>query len=410
MKCEIAKDLLTLYAEQLCSEETAKELEQHMEECAACREQLAHYQRTLEQDKNAKNEETAAENENKLRPMKKIRRKMRRRVLLSVVLGCILFVVLGGVGILSYGEMTNKCISFSGIADIARLKKVTKDLTKGETEALVDILAYRVEDFYAIKKQAGFDDMEAFKEALGKNMDKAYAYYFEGRDIRVKFSDMELYPVEESINMGADETTAVNLATTLYYFDFYEDDTLVLGLEFAKIGSESFIVTEYLHDDIHASRDTPSFAPATLPFDTVLMDVLLRYTVSARYEKVLAANPDISYRFLGMSIRNAEPGSAEDKAHKDAVDARMKALLADGWVLKDCLYASDAYDIEGNFWRYKVWFQFENMETGECCMMEQKFCLRGVNLYIMDDQPAQMMGRCESLTPEAEEKMLALFR
>ncbi len=410
MKCEIAKDLLTLYAEQLCSAETAKELEEHLAECPDCKAQLEHYRNALGEARTAEAEEHASENNAELKPMKKIRRKLRRRVLLSVVLGCILVVVLGGIGMLSYGEMTNRCISFSSLADIARLKKVTKDLAKGDTDALVDVLAYRVEDYYAVKKQSGFEDMEAFKEALRKNMDEAYAYYFEGKDIRVKFGDMELYPVEEGLNMGADETTVVNVATTYYYFDFYEDDTIVLGLEFAKIGSESFIVTEYLYDDILAARDTPSFAPATLPYDTVIMDLILRYTVAGRYEEVMAGDMDGSYRFLGMGIRNAEPGSAEDKLYQEDIHDRMQELLADGWVLKDCLYASDAYDMEGNFWRYKVWFQFENMETGECCMMEQKFCLRGVNLYIMDDQPAQMLGTCESLTPETEARMLSLFR
>ena len=36
MKCNIAQDLLPLYAEGLCSEETSRELEQHFAECKEC--------------------------------------------------------------------------------------------------------------------------------------------------------------------------------------------------------------------------------------------------------------------------------------------------------------------------------------------------------------------------------------
>lgn len=36
MKCNIVQDLLPLYAEGLCAEETARELEQHFAECKEC--------------------------------------------------------------------------------------------------------------------------------------------------------------------------------------------------------------------------------------------------------------------------------------------------------------------------------------------------------------------------------------
>lgn len=37
MKCNIVKDLMPLYAEGLCSEETAEEIREHLEACPECK-------------------------------------------------------------------------------------------------------------------------------------------------------------------------------------------------------------------------------------------------------------------------------------------------------------------------------------------------------------------------------------
>ena len=37
MKCNIARDLLPLYFDGLCSDETRKQLEEHIENCESCK-------------------------------------------------------------------------------------------------------------------------------------------------------------------------------------------------------------------------------------------------------------------------------------------------------------------------------------------------------------------------------------
>ena len=40
MKCELAKDLMTLYVEGMCSDASKEELEKHLQECPECAKQL----------------------------------------------------------------------------------------------------------------------------------------------------------------------------------------------------------------------------------------------------------------------------------------------------------------------------------------------------------------------------------
>ena len=41
MNCEIVRDLLPLYEDGLCSEESRKAVEEHLKTCEACREALS---------------------------------------------------------------------------------------------------------------------------------------------------------------------------------------------------------------------------------------------------------------------------------------------------------------------------------------------------------------------------------
>ncbi len=44
MKCEIIQDLIPTYCEGVCSEETKILVEAHIQECAACRQEVEAYQ------------------------------------------------------------------------------------------------------------------------------------------------------------------------------------------------------------------------------------------------------------------------------------------------------------------------------------------------------------------------------
>ena len=88
MTCEIIKDLLPLYADGICSEESAAQIKVHLEECEECRRKLEHYQASI-----AQKETQDAREDDMLRPMKKVKRKLRRHKWLSVTLGIFLTIL-----------------------------------------------------------------------------------------------------------------------------------------------------------------------------------------------------------------------------------------------------------------------------------------------------------------------------
>ena len=51
MKCEIIKDLLPSYVDELTSQESNEEIESHLEYCPECREYLEEIRKDIEVDK-----------------------------------------------------------------------------------------------------------------------------------------------------------------------------------------------------------------------------------------------------------------------------------------------------------------------------------------------------------------------
>ena len=50
MDCKIIEDLITLYAEDLCSEDSKKMVEEHLKTCESCQKKLADYKKDLAEE------------------------------------------------------------------------------------------------------------------------------------------------------------------------------------------------------------------------------------------------------------------------------------------------------------------------------------------------------------------------
>ena len=90
MKCEVVRDLLPLYVDGVVSEESRKMIEEHLEECADCRE----YCRLLQEDLPI---ETEPEYADEAAVLKKIKRRMFLNRLLIVAVTLAFAVVVGAV-------------------------------------------------------------------------------------------------------------------------------------------------------------------------------------------------------------------------------------------------------------------------------------------------------------------------
>ncbi len=397
MKCEVAKDLMTLLVEGMCSAETQKELEAHLQECTDCAKQFERLQKELSNDAMMPKTDYSETNAAALKPMKKVKKKLLRRKIVVIILGIIIAAILGVIALLSYGQMTNRCLSFSAIADGIKVKSVCKSLAKGDTQALLDVLAFRIEDIYQVRNEGALSEgLEAYKQSIKESMDETYAFYFEGKDIRVKIDDLYMTPYDENI--------AENLASTSYVVGFYEGDELVYSMEFGKISPKKFIVYET------TDENKPNFTANLLPYDNAILDICLRHANTRQYDSLVAGKTVDKY-CPGLLLGIEKSGTEEERAaFSDDLRERITRLYEEKWYFKEILYAPEEFHVEKNRWIYKVWFQVEDQNTGTIAMLEQRFAYYNGDMYILEEEEPTIMATMGEVPATIEKQLLELFR
>lgn len=397
MNCEVAKDLMTLYVEDMCSPESKKALEEHVKECPACAEALKSVKNELEIESIASKSDYAGENASSLKPMKKVKKSLVRRKITAIVLSLLLVAVLAVIVFLSYGQVTNRWMSFSAIADAFKVKSVCEKLTEGDTKALLDVIAFRIEDYYSVRNDDSMTEgMEEYKKYIQSSMDEAYAYYFEGKDIKVKIEEIWLTPYEENL--------ADNMVFTSYAVGFYEKGELIYSIDFGKITPKKYVLYE---ENVEGK---PNFAANLRYYDDVILEICLRHSTARTYNALMAGRSVDNYGSgLVMGIRKTVDADEQQK-FSDGLRQRLKVLYESGWYFKDVMFVADEFNEETNRWIYKVWFLSENQKDGTLAMMEQRFTYYNSNLYVMDEEEPAVIVQKGEVPEEIEIQLVNLFR
>lgn len=394
MKCELAKDLIVLYAEDLCSKETADELKEHLENCPGCCKRLGEYQKELE-DKKTENAIAGDEIGQKvLKPMKKVKKKLVRGKIKIAILCIILVAITGGLGVLSYGQITNECMSFSALADAARIYSVCKSLADGDTEPFMDIIAYRVADQYAVTRTKELEDFDAYIAQVESDVQNACVYFFAGKDVTVKIHGIDQYPYAQ------EEPT--DISNTDIMVGFYEKNELLYELAFGKVSTDKFIVYEL------PQNGAPAFTKSMLPFYDTNLDICLHYATQKAYNDLVEKKNEKAGAGLALAV-TIEGTDEEKNDYMDLVINKVQALCDEGWYYKDVMYFVDEYDITAGKWIYKVWFMVENQSNGEIVMIEQKFHYFRQQLYVIEGSPAIIIGTDGDVSGDIQTRLLEVF-
>lgn len=130
MKCNIARDLIPLYNEGLCEEETMRELEEHLSECGKCR--------ALTKKIITEPEKEAAD----IKPFRKIGKKIIINRILIAALALMIISVLFIIGGLAYGELNKESgyMSFSRIFMDIDVRKIVGLLEKGDIDGFSEYI------------------------------------------------------------------------------------------------------------------------------------------------------------------------------------------------------------------------------------------------------------------------------
>lgn len=178
MKCEVVRDLLPLYDEKLCSDESAALVEEHIKTCAACKGL----------DMLLKTELPKADTD-ALKPFVKVKRKLRTRIVGLITLGAVLLAVLIPVGYLTVNQ-----IFHCGGADFEDLiykheaRQFGEMLAEGRMEEFVELLdntrfiiasdgtSVQHKEFYLEKLKAAYENVKKYNPRVGEICSSTYDY------------------------------------------------------------------------------------------------------------------------------------------------------------------------------------------------------------------------------------------
>ena len=93
--CSMIEDLLPLYVENLVSEDTKKEIEEHIKKCNKCSKELKKMSQNeiFNLDQESQEESNKEVREKEIKCIKNIKRRITLKVILAIIITCIIFVI-----------------------------------------------------------------------------------------------------------------------------------------------------------------------------------------------------------------------------------------------------------------------------------------------------------------------------
>jgi len=179
MKCNIVKDLLPLYAEGLCSSETAEEIREHLEGCPECK-------KLSDCDLSAGKLPEA----DKDTAMKKVNRSFRKKKLIIRILSGVLAAVLLVTGVLTVGQALQVPYlpSFETIITKHYAKRIVDSITNGYYGGAVLEMSYDYMENIVSEGEVRDDFFENVEKKDTEALEKAW----EGAYGNTKLKDYKL--------------------------------------------------------------------------------------------------------------------------------------------------------------------------------------------------------------------------
>ena len=212
--CNVVRDLMVLYEDDACSEESKSMVDAHVEECAACAEymrQLRHAEELLlpEPDTEEKKQKEADEPQkepDEEKAVKRSFRKIRRRWVASLWLALIQLPLLGLV-LLGVHEALGEGIAFTNLDDIARCLRYLNRIEKKDFEGAAACVDFSAWNYRNVDSVSGMTEEEIESYMRQRLVEKLQQYDSLGLSIgRVRYEDS--YRLDSGswcVEIGVDE-------------------------------------------------------------------------------------------------------------------------------------------------------------------------------------------------------------
>lgn len=374
MKCNIAKDLLPLYFEGLCSDETKKQLEEHLKECDSCGQLKQDLEQSLERQQEWEN--NGQEWRKEIAPLQKIRKKVRKKNITITVCVFVLLLFTGITCLLAYGQITKKGLSFELIYDAVRLRTVGKQFAAGNIEPLYEILS---SGYLQQNEEAGivrlvYPDSQSYDEDMKKAIMEKYHQYFDGKSLTYKGMEEISYLQTEKTGWNRTLSAALKFEgkdRMEYYLVLYKnlngqylvDDYFgepYLSYEADKGPEENDGAEEEAGRKETYHTDDTLFSCLAYPFtdfDLYLMRqvVLVSGQRALQGDKTLAKNGQM--RLSIISEQDLKDGTNE---LREKADEELDRLAESGYYVTDLTLQVKEYDQTKHLYRYQVNIELTN--------------------------------------------------
>lgn len=231
--CEVIRDLMPLYVDQICSEDTCILIENHLRECPQCRQ-------ALEQLRYSAQEECEQRIEDK-ELARRVMKMARRRAYMRTTIGLILMLVVVFFMVLTVNEVASRnqfpqLWSFTGIDMQVKAEKVAKLLKNEEVDRLVE--TYLDADVLYEMHQDVLQKLDA-AEAAGDV--ETYIPVITPEEIRAYSEAM--------LAMGKDEYTAFCQQTLKQALGLFAEQDITITKYNARMEGNALYISMQLRDD-----------------------------------------------------------------------------------------------------------------------------------------------------------------
>lgn len=415
MKCNVVKDLLPLYLDHMCNEETMAQLEEHCEHCEHCKGLKASLEREQEWPEENQDWERAIE------PLKKVKKKLRRKnIILGGVVVC-LALFMGLVGILIYGQLHQTGISFELIYDAARFHHIGKQFAAGDIESLYNELwePYILRDEKAQILHQVYQEEADYHKEMKRAILKKYQQYFSDKHLEYKGIEEICYSERN-----------YNEKTLCIYLKFEAEDHLQYSLYLQKEGDGKYRIRDYFGEaeivyvsgedsggessaseektisnaDYH-TEDSLFSCIANEDFD--VLHAVERGKVRVAGERALAGDD----KFAKHGTQCFMMMSKEDLLHStysyaEQISERLKSIMEMGYYPTDFISTVVDYDRDKHLFCYRVMLEFTNKDTGDKAFTMVRCYQVSRSLVVMEDS-TEVYG--DTLPVHIRKKLETLF-
>ena len=293
MNCNVARDLLAGYNDDVLEEQTKAELEEHLSECEECSKINENMKSKIKtDDKNLKDGEN-------IKPFKKIKKKLKHRKVTIILLSAFILMIAAGLVYLTVGQILRKdgIYSFELIGENFVGRKLGKAFERGDTDEIIKYLYFGNADNYTgiygmdcnkTKMDQGFfgaDGQKNLYDALCENFKNAYKKDFEGKKIKYKYSQCfysDAYYDSESTPVislcfeidGNFDTLHIVKEDGKYLFYLYDNYG---KYDYPELGKFYEIMSEIYYDNFILLAGNVDASDNTKAYENGCFEKLLRY-------------------------------------------------------------------------------------------------------------------------------------